>query len=77
MPLINKKEAQEAMKGLKGIRKELEKERARLSGSMKGLRKHAKAGTMPEWTEDAMELFRSPDYSYLRLMKLLRKNKVL
>lgn len=73
----NIKEARSAMKGLIGIRKELEKERARLKGSMKTLRKHAKAGSMPDWTWDAFQLFRSKDYSYMRLLKLMRKNKVL
>lgn len=73
----NIKEARSAMKGLNGIKKELEKERARLKGSMKTLRKHAREGSMPDWTEDAVSLFRSEDYSYWKLLKLLRKNKVL
>lgn len=71
------KEAKEAMKGLTNIRKELEKEKKRLNGSMKTLRKHARAGTKPEWTGDLQKLYRSPDYSFFKLMKLLRKNKIL
>lgn len=73
----NVKEARSAMKGLNGIKKELEKERARLSGSMKTLRKHAREGSLPDWTEDAAALFRSNGYSYWKLIKLMRKNKVL
>lgn len=75
--MINKKEALDAMKGLTTIRKELEKERNRLKGSAKALRKHARAGTHPDWTADAFELYRSPDYSFGKLLKLLRKNKLL
>lgn len=75
--MISKKEAKEAMKGLITLRKELEKERARLKGSMKTLRKHSKAGTAPDWTQDLMKLYGSPDYSYGKLLKLMRKNKVL
>jgi hypothetical protein len=77
MALIHKKEAQNAMKGLTTIRKELEKERARLKGSMKKLGKHAKSGTMPDWADEAMKLYHSPDYSFIKLMKLMRKNKLL
>jgi glutamine synthetase len=75
--MINVKEARSAMKGLTGIRKELEKERSRLKGSMKRLHKHAKAGTLPDWTEEAFQLFQSKDYSYTQLLKLMRKKKVL
>ncbi|WP_438447792.1 hypothetical protein [Gorillibacterium sp. sgz5001074] len=73
----NIKEARSAMKGLNGIKKELEKERSRLKGSMKTLRKHAREGSMPDWTEEAFSLFRSQDYSYWKLLKLMRKKKVL
>jgi len=73
----NIKEARSAMKGLQNIRKELEKERSRLKGSMKTLRKQSRSGTLPDWTWDAYSLFRSKDYSYWGLIKLMRKNKVL
>jgi hypothetical protein len=73
----NIKEARSAMKGLNGLKKELEKERARLKGSMKSLHKHAREGRVPDWSEDAFALFRSKDYSYFKLMKLMRKNKIL
>lgn len=75
--MISKKEARDAMKGMTTIRKELEKERARLKGSMKTLGKHARAGTAPDWSEDLMKLYGSPDYSFGKLLKLMRKNKML
>lgn len=75
--MITRKEARDAMKGLTTIRKELEKERARLKGSMKTLGKHAGAGTVPDWTDEAMRLYGASDYSYLKMLKLMRKNKVL
>lgn len=75
--MIHKKEALDAMKGLRTIRKELEKERARLKGSMKTLKKHSRTGNMPDWADDAMKLYQSSDYSHWQLMKLLRKNKLL
>ncbi|MDF2922658.1 MAG: hypothetical protein K0R57_1572 [Paenibacillaceae bacterium] len=75
--MISVKEARNAMKGMTNLRKELEKERSRLNKSVKTLRKQAKAGTLPEWSEDVMKLYRSPDYSFVKLMKLMRKHKVL
>lgn len=75
--MISKKEAKEAMKGMTTLRKELEKERARLKGSMKTMRKHARAGTAPDWSQDLMKLYASPDYSLGKLLKLMRKNKIL
>lgn len=73
----NIQETRSAMKGLKGIRKELEKERSRLKGSMKTMRKQARTGSMSDWTWEAFDLFRSQDYSYWKLLKLMRKKKVL
>lgn len=74
---IKRKDAQRAIQGMTGFRKELEKERNRLRGSVRMLKKHAKRGTLPEWGPDAFHLFRSPDYSFGRMLKLLRKHKVL
>lgn len=75
--MISKKEALEAMKGMANLRKELEKERARLKGSMKTLQKQARTGAPPDWAGEAMKLYSSPDYSHRKLLKLMHSKKVL
>lgn len=77
MEIPSRKETQSAIKGLTGIRKELEKERNRMKSSVKRLRKNARDGSVPSWTPDVVRLYGSKDYSFLKLIKLLRKNKVL
>ena len=75
--MLNKKDVRSAMKGMTNLRKELEKERSRLKGSHKTLRKHAAEGSSPVWAQEVYELYGNNDYSYIKLLRLMRKHKIL
>lgn len=75
--MISKKEVKQAMKGMTGFRKELEKEKKRLQGNMKAMKKYAASGKAPGWADEVSELYSQKDYSYWKLLKTLRKHKVL
>lgn len=65
------------MKGMIGFRKELEKEKKRLQGQMKAMKKYSASGKAPAWADEVSKLYSQTDYSYWKLLKTLRKHKVL
>lgn len=73
----SRKEVLDARKGMLALRKELEGKRKKLEGQTKQLRKLARTQDMPVWVDEAANLYTKENYSYMDMLKHLRKNKIL
>lgn len=79
---ISKKEMMEAKKGLLKMRGLMEEKRGHLKKQVGGLRKAASAGEAPKWVSEVMEehargFHPEKPASFLRVLRILRKHKVL
>ena len=79
---ISKKEMMEAKKGLLTLRGMLEEKRGKLKKQAGILRKAATTGEAPEWVNEVMEehargFHPQKPASFLRVLRILRKHKVL
>ncbi|SHE09939.1 Uncharacterised protein [Chlamydia abortus] len=76
-PPLAKKEVLELKQSLLSIRKDLEKKRNELKGTVKSMQKLAVTQEIPEWVQDVRSLYSQKDYTYWKLIRTLRKHKML
>ncbi|WP_010275100.1 hypothetical protein [Paenibacillus senegalensis] len=72
-----RKEMLEARKGLVYFRGDLVKKRNQLRGQTRSLKKQAKAQAAPVWADQVYDLYSQPDYSFWKMLRILRKHKIL
>lgn len=75
--LPSRKEVLDARKGMLALRKEFEIKRKKLLSQSKKMKKLSRTQEMPEWVQEAHGLYAQQDYSFLDMLKLLRKHKIL
>jgi hypothetical protein len=79
---ISKKEMLEAKKGLQTLRGLMEEKRGKLKKQVGAMRKVAGSGEAPKWVSEVMEEYARGFHpqkpaSFLRVLNILRKHKVL